>query len=243
MTTKRHAGSLLLGVLLAACAGMPATPAPAGSPAPTPGAAPVSTPGPTVAPSGTAAAATPTAAPTSTPSPSPSPGTPAPTAAPSPAPAAASCVSLGVHTVVGGDTLWEIAQQYGVTVKSLLAANPQITDRSLIRPGDRITIPPRVIDLGMLGGYPTMAHDINDLGQVVGQVLTASSWHAFLWQDGVMDRPRHARRAVQLCQRHQQPGPGRRHELREQPGSRLPVARRLHDRPRDPRRDHRHGPN
>jgi len=95
-------------------------------------------------------------------------------------------VFLEIHTVVAGDTLWEIAQQYGVTVKSLLAANPQITDRSLIRPGDRITITPRVIDLGMFGGYPTMAHDINNLGQIVGQVQTASGyWHAFVWEGGV----------------------------------------------------------
>ena len=57
-----------------------------------------------------------------------------------------------------------------------------------------------------------------------------------------VDRPRHARRAVQLCARHQRPGPGRRHELREQRGSRLPVAGRRDDRPRDARRDHRHGP-
>jgi len=43
--------------------------------------------------------------------------------------------------VVTGDTLWDIAQDHGVTLDVLLAANPQIRDRSLIRPGDRITIP------------------------------------------------------------------------------------------------------
>jgi Tol biopolymer transport system component len=44
---------------------------------------------------------------------------------------------------VAGDTLWDIAVRHGITLAALLAANPQIRDRSLIRPGDRITIPPR----------------------------------------------------------------------------------------------------
>ena len=88
--------------------------------------------------------------------------------------------------MVAGDTLWEIAQGYGLTLDALLAANPQVTDRRLIRVGDAITIPPRAIDLGMLGGHATMATDINNLGQIVGQVRTASGlWHAFRWEDGV----------------------------------------------------------
>jgi LysM repeat protein len=42
--------------------------------------------------------------------------------------------------VVAGDTLWAIAQDHCLTLDVLLAANPQIRDRSLIRPGDRIVI-------------------------------------------------------------------------------------------------------
>jgi LysM repeat protein len=72
---------------------------------------------------------------------------PTPTAGPTPS----SCVALGTYTVVTGDTLWDIARQYGVTVGSLLAANPQITDRRLIHPGDEITISP--LYLGALGGH------------------------------------------------------------------------------------------
>jgi len=53
-------------------------------------------------------------------------------------------VSLDAYVVVAGDTLWEIAVRHGVTLAVLLAANPQIRDRGLIHPGDRITIPPRV---------------------------------------------------------------------------------------------------
>ena len=87
--------------------------------------------------------------------------------------------------MVAGDTLWDIAKRHGLTLDVLLAANPQIADRSLIRPGDEITIPPRAIDLGMLGGHPTIPKDINNLGQVVG-ANRPDYWLAFLWQDGVM---------------------------------------------------------
>jgi Tol biopolymer transport system component len=50
---------------------------------------------------------------------------------------------LEAYVVVAGDTLWDIAVRHGVTLAVLLAANPQIRDRGLIHPGDRITIPPR----------------------------------------------------------------------------------------------------
>ena len=42
--------------------------------------------------------------------------------------------------MVAGDTLWEIARDHCLTLDVLLAANPQIRDRSVIRPGDRIVI-------------------------------------------------------------------------------------------------------
>jgi LysM repeat protein len=61
---------------------------------------------------------------------------PTPTAGPTPS----SCVALGAYTVVAGDTLWDIARDHCLTLDVLLAANPQIRDRSLIRPGDRIVI-------------------------------------------------------------------------------------------------------
>ncbi len=46
----------------------------------------------------------------------------------------------GQYTVQSGDTLWGIAQRYGVTVDELVTAN-QIQNRNLIHPGQVITIP------------------------------------------------------------------------------------------------------
>lgn len=43
--------------------------------------------------------------------------------------------------VQAGDTLSEIAEQRGVSLNALIAANPQITNPNLIRPGEAVTIP------------------------------------------------------------------------------------------------------
>jgi uncharacterized YkwD family protein/spore coat assembly protein SafA len=45
------------------------------------------------------------------------------------------------YTVVSGDTMSRIATKYGIQLSDLLAANPQITNSSLIFPGQRINIP------------------------------------------------------------------------------------------------------
>ncbi len=45
------------------------------------------------------------------------------------------------YTVRPGDTLFQIAKRFGVTVDAILAANPQITNANMIMPGQVITIP------------------------------------------------------------------------------------------------------
>lgn len=40
-----------------------------------------------------------------------------------------------------GDTLWGIAQRWGVSLQDLIAANPGIKNPNLIYPGDKVVIP------------------------------------------------------------------------------------------------------
>jgi LysM repeat protein len=46
-----------------------------------------------------------------------------------------------IYIVVRGDTLFSIAQRYGTTVSVLLRLNPEITNASLIYPGQQIKVP------------------------------------------------------------------------------------------------------
>lgn len=48
---------------------------------------------------------------------------------------------MSIYTVVSGDTLWKIAVRHQIGISELLAANPQITNPSLIFPGQKINIP------------------------------------------------------------------------------------------------------
>jgi LysM repeat protein len=46
-----------------------------------------------------------------------------------------------VYTVQAGDRLYQLAITYGITLRALIAANPQVTDMNVIYEGQRITIP------------------------------------------------------------------------------------------------------
>jgi len=193
MNAKRVAASLLLGLLLAACAGAPGTPTPAGSSSPASSPQALATPSPPAAPFTPNVTGSRTPAPTAGPSPSPTPR-PAPTASSSPA---VGCPAPPTHVVAAGDTLWGIARRYGTRVEALLAANPQTTDRRFIRVGDVISLslidleslaPFSIVDLGAPLGGPARAIKVNDCGQVlvVSWPPAASYTRAYVWQDGVM---------------------------------------------------------
>lgn|SRR5690625_489287 len=48
---------------------------------------------------------------------------------------------LKIHIVRKGDTLWEIAKQYGVDFEELKQSNPQLSSPDMIMPGMKIKIP------------------------------------------------------------------------------------------------------
>lgn len=51
----------------------------------------------------------------------------------------------GRYTVVGGDTMFTIAQRLRVTLQALVAANPHIPDPNVIFPGDVLCVPALII--------------------------------------------------------------------------------------------------
>jgi LysM repeat protein len=86
-----------------------------------------------------------------------SPGTAVSSASPSASaqPSAAATTTVApaptphVYVVVANDTLTKIATRFGVTLKALKAANPQIKNQNAIAIGDRLTIP---VPAGTTGG-------------------------------------------------------------------------------------------
>src|SRR5690625_4056128 len=50
-------------------------------------------------------------------------------------------IHLKIHIVQKGDTLWEIAKQYGVDFEQLKQANSQLSSPDMIMPGMKIKIP------------------------------------------------------------------------------------------------------
>jgi LysM repeat protein len=130
----------------------PTVPLLVGSPTSSPHITPISSTQSTAAepPTTPTVAPTPTIAPTPTmaPTPTPTPATPTeqPTAPPTPQATDAAAPTPPptperTHVVVSGETLGEIASQYGVTVQQIVDLN-QIQDPNHIEPGTTLRIPP-----------------------------------------------------------------------------------------------------
>jgi micrococcal nuclease len=99
--------------------------------------------------------ATPTASPTTQPSPTAS----ATSSAPSPP-------SIQTHLVQPGETLGEIARQYGVSLETLVAAN-DIADPGLIQVGQELVIPSPGAIATLTPTRPALARETAQVAQVI----------------------------------------------------------------------------
>ncbi len=48
---------------------------------------------------------------------------------------------MKIHVVQKGDTLWKLAQKYGVNFEKLKAANSQLSNPNMLMPGMKVKIP------------------------------------------------------------------------------------------------------
>jgi LysM repeat protein len=76
--------------------------------------------------------------------------TPSPAPSPQPTPTQEMVVR---HTVQPGETMWDIASQYGVTLEALVAANESV-DPDRLQPGQELVIPQEDDD-GAASSAPT----------------------------------------------------------------------------------------
>lgn len=82
------------------------------------------------------------------------------------------------HRVKKGDTLFIISQKYGITLSSLLAANPAIKNPALLMPGQMINIPKAaqrsIVVPRESYGYNEMLNDLEDLRGTYPYILVDS---------------------------------------------------------------------
>ena len=75
------------------------------------------------------------------------------------------------YTVQSGDTLYAIAQRFGITVNEILESNPEITNPSMIYPGQEIIIPVSGREIYMVRAGDTLYRIAQRYGVSVDQIL------------------------------------------------------------------------
>ena len=82
--------------------------------------------------------------------------------------------NTSTYTVMKGDTMWHIARMHGIGLNDLIAANPQITNSSLIFPGQIINIPNATTtpDIPSVPGTPNVPSSPNDIRILETEVIS-----------------------------------------------------------------------
>jgi LysM repeat protein/GH24 family phage-related lysozyme (muramidase) len=89
-----------------------------------------------------------------------------------------------VHTAVHGESLWLIAEKYGIDFEALKGANPSLVDR--LDPGDEVNIPlPSETTEGSLEGRPNTI-DSGVIRTAGGKTFSDEAMNSLLWWEGDM---------------------------------------------------------
>ena len=78
------------------------------------------------------------------------------------------------HTVVKGDTMWNLAVKYEVGTGEIIKANPQISDPNLIYPGQVLTIPQ--VDSTVSSYEAEVIRLVNEIRQEKGLKPLTANW-------------------------------------------------------------------
>ena len=89
-------------------------------------------------------------------------------------PALLVSASAATHTVVSGDSLWKIANQYQVGLSEIKSANPQIANFDLIYLGQRINIP--TLDTSITSYEQEVIRLVNEIRKQNGLKALTYDW-------------------------------------------------------------------
>ncbi len=90
-----------------------------------------------------------------------------------------------LYLVVNGDTLTSIAERYGITVDSLLAANPQISAATMLLRGELLRIPEGITETAPPFYFTPAVQAVREPGELPATLsgfLSDSNLRLYFWQ-------------------------------------------------------------
>lgn len=97
------------------------------------------------------------------------------------------CPRGRLHTVAPGETMFLIAQEFGITLEELIAANPFIPDPRLIFPGEQLCIPVAFFRACCIVLQPTEDAEHLDIGGVTLIEARDGQWRVTFAGTGLPD--------------------------------------------------------